>query len=374
MFHRPMGLIARGLTVRGWAVLGFSAVGLASNAASAGFSQSLTPSPGGLVQTGVFSITLGVPNAGDDLVAFNTPQDFEELLFSGDSSASANAAYTGSPTVNSVSATAALGSFRSLAVNSTLSLEPFPAAMANGGWKETFTVSNASLTGQQGFFIFQVRVRGSEQATGISGSALLTLHAYKNNQNIPSNAYFNSGNSDSPGVSIQFGRWGLATYGNPNTDSRTIDDTVTFSVPITFGQPFTLGVYALTYAGLRSSGGFGTPCTSRADFSGHGVTWNGITAIRNASGTVVAGSTIETGSGVDWTNPYNPCVADVDDGNGTGVPDGGVTIDDLIYYLTLFGAGDVQADVDDGSGTGAHDGGVTIDDLLYYLDRFEAGC
>ncbi len=69
-----------------------------------------------------------------------------------------------------------------------------------------------------------------------------------------------------------------------------------------------------------------------------------------------------------------PCVADFDDGSGTGVPDGGVTIDDLIYYLGLFEAGDVCADVDDGSGTNTLDGGVTIDDLIYYLGRFEAGC
>lgn len=32
------------------------------------------------------------------------------------------------------------------------------------------------------------------------------------------------------------------------------------------------------------------------------------------------------------------------------------------------------ADMDDGSGTGTSDGGVTIDDLLYYLARFDAGC
>ena len=62
------------------------------------------------------------------------------------------------------------------------------------------------------------------------------------------------------------------------------------------------------------------------------------------------------------------------DGSGTGVPDGGVTIDDLLYYLALFEAGDICADVDDGTGTGVPDGGVTIDDLLYYLFRFEAGC
>jgi hypothetical protein len=68
------------------------------------------------------------------------------------------------------------------------------------------------------------------------------------------------------------------------------------------------------------------------------------------------------------------CPADFDDGSGTGSPDGGVGIEDLLYYLTLFGIGDVRADLDDGSNTGTTDGGVTIDDLLYFLDRFDAGC
>ncbi len=74
------------------------------------------------------------------------------------------------------------------------------------------------------------------------------------------------------------------------------------------------------------------------------------------------------------SQPAPACVADFDDGTGTGTPDGGVTIDDLIYYLGLFEAGDANADVDDGTGTGTPDLGVTIDDLIYYLTRFEAGC
>ncbi len=69
-----------------------------------------------------------------------------------------------------------------------------------------------------------------------------------------------------------------------------------------------------------------------------------------------------------------PCVADMDDGSGSGTPDGGVTIEDLLFFLGLFDAGDARADVDDGSGTGTPDGGVTIEDLLYYLVRFDAGC
>jgi hypothetical protein len=79
--------------------------------------------------------------------------------------------------------------------------------------------------------------------------------------------------------------------------------------------------------------------------------------------------------GIVHLRPAAPtCVADVDDGTGTGTPDGGVTIDDLLYYLGTFEAGVIEADVDDGTGTGTPDGGVTIDDLLYYLLRFEAGC
>jgi hypothetical protein len=68
------------------------------------------------------------------------------------------------------------------------------------------------------------------------------------------------------------------------------------------------------------------------------------------------------------------CIADLDDGSGLGRPDGGVTIDDLLYFLALYSSGSLSADVDDGSGTGTPDDGVTIDDLLYYLDRFDQGC
>jgi hypothetical protein len=78
-------------------------------------------------------------------------------------------------------------------------------------------------------------------------------------------------------------------------------------------------------------------------------------------------------SGGFW--PAAPgCVADMDDGSGTGVPDGGVGIEDLLYYLAAYDAGILRADVDDGSGAGIPDGGVGIEDLLYYLARYDAGC
>jgi len=68
------------------------------------------------------------------------------------------------------------------------------------------------------------------------------------------------------------------------------------------------------------------------------------------------------------------CLADFDDGSGTGHCDQGVTIDDLLYYLDLFAASDIRADLDNGSNTGTPDGGVTIDDLLFFLVRFQEGC
>jgi hypothetical protein len=68
------------------------------------------------------------------------------------------------------------------------------------------------------------------------------------------------------------------------------------------------------------------------------------------------------------------CSADLDDGSGLGQPDGGVTVDDLVFFLGAFSAGAADADLDDGSGTGTPDGGVTIDDLVYFVTRFEGGC
>jgi len=77
-----------------------------------------------------------------------------------------------------------------------------------------------------------------------------------------------------------------------------------------------------------------------------------------------------------WASCFNQpvCVADFDNGSGTGTPDGGVGIEDLLYYLQIYSAGLVAADVDDGSGTNTHDGGVGIEDLLYFLLRYNLGC
>lgn len=77
---------------------------------------------------------------------------------------------------------------------------------------------------------------------------------------------------------------------------------------------------------------------------------------------------------VTYTPPILSCPADLDDGSGTGTPDGGVDINDLLYFLVQFEAGSENADLDNGSGMGVPDGGVDVSDLLFYLIRFELGC
>lgn len=68
------------------------------------------------------------------------------------------------------------------------------------------------------------------------------------------------------------------------------------------------------------------------------------------------------------------CPGDYDDGTRRGVPDGAVTVDDLLFYLWAYEEGNALADADDGSGRGVPDGAVTIDDLLFILAHYEAGC
>lgn len=76
---------------------------------------------------------------------------------------------------------------------------------------------------------------------------------------------------------------------------------------------------------------------------------------------------------LDITSLASP-LADLDDGTGTGIPDRGVTIEDLLYFLSQYQLGSSRADLDDGSMLGIPDGGVTIDDLLLFLEQFAEGC
>lgn len=79
-----------------------------------------------------------------------------------------------------------------------------------------------------------------------------------------------------------------------------------------------------------------------------------------------------------WGSPCR-CPADLDnDGNFSngGTRDNAVDINDLLFFLTSFEAGDASADLDDDGdpALGSPDGGVDVNDLLFFLSRFELGC
>lgn len=96
-------------------------------------------------------------------------------------------------------------------------------------------------------------------------------------------------------------------------------------------------------------------------------------------GQIDAGEVLEVGgyslSGGFWLGDATPhCPADLDNGSGNGIPDGGIDVNDLLYFLSSFQSGSLAADLDNGAGTGTPDGGVDVNDLLFFLERFEAGC
>lgn len=68
------------------------------------------------------------------------------------------------------------------------------------------------------------------------------------------------------------------------------------------------------------------------------------------------------------------CPGDLDDGTMSGNSDGGVDINDLLFFLTNFELGSPEADLTWQYGGAIRDNAVDINDLLFFLQAFEAGC
>ncbi len=154
---------------------------------------------------------------------------------------------------------------------------------------------------------------------------------------------------------------------HPTGATRDVGGLVGFSVTAT-------GT-GLTYLWQKD----GVDLTSASGYLGYATRSLSITNIE--AGDAGAYRCVVTGScGTAVSNPATltvntpGCPADLDDGTGTGTPDGGVTVDDLVFFVGKFADGDVGADLDDGSGTGTPDGGVTVDDLVFFVTRFAGGC
>jgi len=301
-------------------------LGLVIGFAEAGISKNTVPFPGGFGQAAAFSNTNGSLSPGADLqTMLGTPKDFHEAAFGVGGNTSVAAMYHSGQISNSMAGTFGYGYMSADGSNASPDTTPFAAAAVNGGWKETFTVTHPTLTGQSGYLVFRVRGQGNIHTTGLTGSGYLIANPYKNDALITQNAYFNVGSSDVVGTSNQYARWGLASFGTP--DTRNFNGVTTMSVPLTFGVSFNLGVYAIVGASQRSSGGLGgtSTATIHAEF-----TWDGLVGVFNDAG-AVNGATVTTGSGKDWGPASAPCPSDF---NGDGfVDDSDFTIFVVAYNI-----------------------------------------
>ncbi|MBL9120282.1 MAG: dockerin type I repeat-containing protein [Phycisphaerae bacterium] len=312
-----------------------------SSIAHADLTFATAPAPGGFVQACAGPAVYGVGWPGADLFLSYPPNlgaDLVEQSFVGNGIGEQSASFSGRNINNSAHVVAGLGFVHASASNSSPDAANFPTALGQGGWSETFLIANPALTGQPGFMAFTLDVHGTLYAEGLTGSSVFTVTAYKDAAQLTANEFYDPGNSDLLSTNVQYGNWGIATFGNPPTDGKTVDDSVTFAVPFTFGTPFKLGVYAFARAGLRSSGGVGGSSSSHTDFE-EGLTWGGIASVYIGT-TPTSDYTFTSGSGIDWSQPLNGSVPS--DLNG----DGSVNAADLAILLGGWGTsvGDVNGD------------------------------
>lgn len=80
----------------------------------------------------------------------------------------------------------------------------------------------------------------------------------------------------------------------------------------------------------------GSPAVDAGDDGIYLGGFNDLAGNPRRAGVSAASARIDLGA---YELPNTPCVADVDDGSGNGSPDGGVTIEDLLYFLLRYDSG-----------------------------------
>ncbi len=194
------------------------------------------------------------------------------------------------------------------------------------------------------------------------------------------------------------GRQRAATAGDPGYDGAYIFDRVAnvfMDIPAIGGGPadssylpsaITADGAVVVGSGFIWRRGAGTR-DLREYFVSFGVTIPDVLAGVGSATTISADGRFIGGTGTHATafppsqgwvfdHGVSTCPSDLDDDGifPGGNPDGGVTIEDLLFFVEAFAQGDLAADLDNGSGTGTQDQGVTIDDLVYFVQRFGDGC
>ena len=170
--------------------------------------------------------------------------------------------------------------------------------------------------------------------------------------------FWDHGGSDGISTDRQRATWGVSTDAVGQTVDRTIDDMITFSVPITLGEPFNLGIYGFADAGKRSSSGVPGSSSAGVDF---GITWVEARVV-DGGGVTIAGATISGETGLDWPGGPAACPADL------AAPLGVLNFFDVSAFLAAYNAQDPAADFAEPFGV------FNFFDLSAFLAAYNAGC
>lgn len=333
----------------------------ASAHAMGSINRTTIPVPGGFVQAGVTPVGKGAfPIVGSDFEPyFDGPDDdFNEVAFAGPGPVLQAASASTANSSGSASAEAGMGVMRFVATNMAPNAG-FGNAGAHGGFKENFVVTGGT-PGAQAWMLVDVSVHGTMDAAGFAGRALLTMGAFKDDQELRSSEpFWDNGASDAIGTDRQRAQWAIATASFNASDSRVVNDMITFSVPVTLGQPFNLGMYGFADAGKRSSSGVAGSSSASVNF-GNGIACAGARVV-DAGGAVIPGAVISGDSGVNWAAGV-ACPADL------AAPYGTLDFFDVSAFLSAYNAHDPAADLAAPFGT------FDFFDVSAFLSAYNAGC
>ncbi len=233
---------------------------------------------------------------------------------------------------NSAKATAGVGVIKLQSTNTGSSATNFSGAGAQGGWNDSLTVTGGPA-GTQALLVVPIHVIGQMTSFGQGANGLVEVGIYRNNAvlqpygatiNADSYNLFKSLNSAfNPvlnqtsvaegtvlfGWDYQMKPFGAVDYGASTltTNSLTIDQVVRFVVPFTWGQAFTLGIYAATSSGETASGGAVVSNTATAAFQDT-IYWDSGAYVlpANGVGSPITNFVITASSGADYSAAFVP--------------------------------------------------------------------
>ena len=326
------------IAVRAW-LGGITAIplalwGVSANAYTASPSESSTPDimavAAGGIGTGGFvaggeSLYSSEPTYGMFYQPDSTYTD--QVVTSGTATATDNTsgafqASPSSPIYNystTATATAALGTIHLDASSTGPNSVLFPTGAAQGGWTTDLTISapgNLQIPGSSaaiaitngvttGTLEFLVHVDGTLTENGPGGRPGFWVTPYANGNLIGPDSIFQANNPNpiigsASSAGFETREWWLPADPSNTNLSLVVNQDILFTTTFTFGQQFSLGLYADAIGANGSYGNTFIPNISTSDFAST-ITWAGIQGISvDGSNLITSGYSVTSTSGVNW--------------------------------------------------------------------------